>query len=59
MNIPRVFLLAAAVVLATAAAASAQTIIQITPNGVPQGSPPGRELTDEELLHFVFSNVGP
>ena len=57
MNIQRVFLLAAAVVLATAVAASAQTIIQINPNGVPQASQPRRELADEEVLHFVFDPV--
>jgi Spy/CpxP family protein refolding chaperone len=54
MKMQRSFLLAAAVVLATAAGATAQTIIQITPNATPQGSQSVSEIADEDLIHSVF-----
>lgn len=57
MNMHRLFLLVAAVVLATTAGASAQAIIQAPPNGRPQSSQSAREMTGEALIHFVFDPV--
>jgi Spy/CpxP family protein refolding chaperone len=54
MKIQRSSVLATAVVLATAIGASAQTIIQITPNAAPQGPKSVTEITDEDLIHSVF-----
>jgi Spy/CpxP family protein refolding chaperone len=57
MKIERSFLLAAMVVLATAAGASAQATIQTTPNSVPRGSQSEREITDEDLIHSLFDPI--
>ncbi len=56
MNIRRSFLLAGAVVLLTAAGASAQTAIQTTPNGVSRSSQ-FDDVSDEELIHSLFDPV--
>lgn len=57
MNIRRSFLLAAAVVLLTAAGASAQTTIQTTPNSVSRDPQTDRDISDEDLIHSLFDPV--
>ena len=57
MNIGRSFLWAVAVVMLTAAGASAQTTIQTTPNIVSRGSQSERDISDEDLIHSLFDPV--
>lgn len=57
MNIRRSFLLAGAVVLLTAAGASAQTAIQTTPNSISRGSQFDRDISDDDLIHSLFDPV--
>lgn len=57
MNIRRSFLLAAAVVMLTAAGASAQTTIQTTPNNASRGPQSDGDISDEDLIHSLFDPV--
>ena len=56
MRIRRSFLVAGAVVLLTAAGASAQTAMQTTPNSVSRGSQ-FDDISDEDLIHSLFDPV--
>ena len=56
MKIRRSFLVAGAVVLLTAAGASAQTAMQTTPNSVSRGSQ-FEDISDEDLIHSLFDPV--
>ena len=56
MKIRRSFLVAGAVVLLTAAGASAQTAMQTTSNSVSRGSQ-FDDISDEDLIHSLFDPV--
>jgi Spy/CpxP family protein refolding chaperone len=57
MKTQRSFLLAAAVVLLTAAGASAQATIQTTANSVRRSSQSDRDISDEDLIHSLFDPI--
>jgi len=56
MNIKKGLLAVAAIMFLTAAA-SAQVVIQVRPNGAPSGQQFEGQMTDDEVIHAVFDPV--
>jgi hypothetical protein len=57
MNIKRGLLAVAAIMFLTGAAASAQVVIQVRPNGAPPGQQFEGQMSDDEVIHAVFDPV--
>jgi len=57
MKIDRSFLLAAAIILATAGTSSAQVVIQSTSGNAPQSSQSETEMSDDDIIRMVFDPV--